>query len=688
MSIEQRKILGFTLAEMLIALIMVSVLTVASIPVIQKSKLLREKGKDKNSWAAMYEGNELAVYKNGQRFTYSTSPSDFVDPNTPKFIPPAGVNKFNVTVVGGGGGGAAGTSLAGFSKKFFAANNAEDYNFIPPNDGLYRIVAIGGGGGGAGGAVFNGGEAGHSAGGVVVTARLSKHDEYGVMVGMGGAQGMEKDFGDAVLMEIGLLSKIAMMAGVALVCPTLAAAMTSSMIGSAVSKVVSTVATEAISAGSSGSTPSSGSTTTVSADGIGDDIYLIDNENVGDLDDWWDMTSNSHDALDECVVVADASKGNTQGAIKQFFTDNKDITPGLITLGIGAISYGLSKWLAPSEDWLEGGGHGLSTAIVGGPKPGPGETLETRLNIVAGGGAGGRYRKGRLFGGPQAVGRSAVKDDDSQTYVTGTSIIKSGTSVMKANSDKKTRFFCVDGDKEKSSYGKLLTSSAKKSFCKSLDETIDGGLSEATSFGDGGRGGNKSAKGRRGSDGYAEFTEINAYGGGGGQAGSVSIHTFDRSPVSSNCGDACYIAVTVGKGGQGGLVSTKDALVTANKQRGQDGGYSSFGGKIVASGGEGGILKAVEATPYENDAEYRASGQDGMAPAFTTKQLTSAGVNNFTAKLFKGYENKDGEGSSSTVIGFPGLGGAGGAGYAKYITKENKAYYGGNGSSGIVLVTW
>ena len=60
------KILAFTLAEVLVTMIIIVLMTLASIPVIKSSKEYRAAAKDKNTWMAFYDQNdELKVYVDG-----------------------------------------------------------------------------------------------------------------------------------------------------------------------------------------------------------------------------------------------------------------------------------------------------------------------------------------------------------------------------------------------------------------------------------------------------------------------------------------------------------------------------------------------------------------------------------------------------------------------------------------------
>src|SRR5699024_1394914 len=136
----------------------------------------REAAKDKNTWMAMYvpkaDGTEeLKVYVDGVEDSSLVvgSGSD----QHAKFVPPEGVTRFNVTVVGGSGGGAAGEAGIGTTKQFYPTDSMAQ-TFVPASDGLYNIIVIGGGGGGGGGASLCEGYGGYSGGAVVQRAELIK----------------------------------------------------------------------------------------------------------------------------------------------------------------------------------------------------------------------------------------------------------------------------------------------------------------------------------------------------------------------------------------------------------------------------------------------------------------------------------------------------------------------------------
>lgn len=666
---------GFTLAEMLVTLLVISVLAIVTVPLVKKTKLIMDEGHTKNSWAAMWEGNQLVVYENGKRNVYSSNSPYFVNSTTAKFTPPQGAQNFNVLVVGGGGGGAAGVSLPGFSKQYFADNNGEENAFVAPNDGKYRMIAIGGGGGGAGGAPLCSGESGQSGGGVIATVDLKKNDRLAVVVGLGGSRGDNKTIGEQIAMLATPLTKIVLTAAACLVLPELAPALIMSakisVASTAISEVVAT--SNLLNVGGNKQT-----VTTPGSEFFGTDT-VTKLEGMGLGGEWADYEMLMGEVT--CVAKAPQTVNVPRDSLKfnagKMNTGNVEVNaaasagPAIVSLGIEVIGNIIGGILTPSNDWMRGGGHGLGTVIYGGGNI-FGDGSDSKVKIIAGGGAGGRYKDKswhRWTYKCRPNGRGDAMDVSDETTVEGTAI--DTKSILQSNTDD--RWFCMADN------GNLL-GGIRSSFCKELNKTISGGpISSAMTYGNGGKNGGKSSKGKRGADGYAEITEINAYGGGGGQAGAVAIHTFEKLPPVS-------LSVVVGQGGEGGEVADTAGSVTASQQKGQDGGFSSFGSKILAAGGTGGQLRAsaTEEDRYKN--AYKSKGQDGLVSAIDsqTKKRLPSGL----TSVFKGDYSKAGQGESSSKKGYPGIGGAGGAAYANIDSKVNRAYEGGNGAPGLVLVTW
>ena len=188
-----KKIFGFSLAEALITLLIVCLITLASVPVLTKKK------RDLNSVSGQWICTKRPVKDaNGNVTGYkhvvwnSRAPEGSIDnPDTwtvsgdgtsCTFMPPIGAKNFAVTLIGGGGGGADGQS-----KKVSIANYVtNNETFSVEEDGYYNIALVGGGGGGQGsddGKIGGpGGAGGYWAGQVY----LSNKENYTVVSGNGG----------------------------------------------------------------------------------------------------------------------------------------------------------------------------------------------------------------------------------------------------------------------------------------------------------------------------------------------------------------------------------------------------------------------------------------------------------------------------------------------------------------------
>lgn len=181
------KLTAFTLAEVLITMVIIVILTIMSVPVIKKITQTREQ-QDKNWWYCTLDDY------NGKATGSSSLSSTFEKTNTYcKFIPPQGIKRFNVTVVGGGGGGASGEAGRGTARVYFPETT--DKTFVPVRTADYQVIAIGGGGGGGGGGSLGGRGRGGGSGAVIMTnVRLQKDSIYNVAVGYGGGGGKGDNF--------------------------------------------------------------------------------------------------------------------------------------------------------------------------------------------------------------------------------------------------------------------------------------------------------------------------------------------------------------------------------------------------------------------------------------------------------------------------------------------------------------
>ena len=136
MTKKSNKIKAFSLAEALITLLIVSMITIAAVPVLTKKRTEKE---NHGKWICTRNAA-------GQHIQWTTSAvGDAFVPQNPtvtgdscSFTPPPMARNFNITAVGGGGGGGGGLS----------ENKSWNSDFKVEHAGKYKAVAIGGGGGG------------------------------------------------------------------------------------------------------------------------------------------------------------------------------------------------------------------------------------------------------------------------------------------------------------------------------------------------------------------------------------------------------------------------------------------------------------------------------------------------------------------------------------------------------------
>ncbi len=143
---KERKF-AFSLAEALVTLLIVCLITIASIPILTKKK--RDMSREEHGMFACYwnENNQLvAKYSRKGAVSNGTTKYDNVENRMGcVFNPPSDAKNFVVTIVGGGGGGAAATYER--YKEIFGTG---DNNFEIKATGNYDALLIGGGGGGGG----------------------------------------------------------------------------------------------------------------------------------------------------------------------------------------------------------------------------------------------------------------------------------------------------------------------------------------------------------------------------------------------------------------------------------------------------------------------------------------------------------------------------------------------------------
>ncbi len=136
---------GFSLAEALITLLIVCLITLASIPILTKKRRNLDEGQ-RGMWICSRNSAGQYVYwdKNnpvGQK----DNPDSWVTTNKCVFTPPAGADRFSITVIGGGGGGGNGESVHEVLARTDGGNST---SFSPSKTGMYDVIVIGGGGGG------------------------------------------------------------------------------------------------------------------------------------------------------------------------------------------------------------------------------------------------------------------------------------------------------------------------------------------------------------------------------------------------------------------------------------------------------------------------------------------------------------------------------------------------------------
>lgn len=136
--IKKKLIFGFSLAEALITLLVVSIITIATIPVITKKK--RNIDNSHGKWMCMLNsaGQHImwtngSVGKPNDPTTWATTGKNYCE-----FVVPGQARNFAISAVAGGGGGASAESKTQMWTSDFAVNYY----------GTYKMVAIGGGGAG------------------------------------------------------------------------------------------------------------------------------------------------------------------------------------------------------------------------------------------------------------------------------------------------------------------------------------------------------------------------------------------------------------------------------------------------------------------------------------------------------------------------------------------------------------
>ena len=203
---------GFSLAEALITLLIVSLITIATIPVITKKHRTQDRQKH-GMYACYWNGNSLVAKQmiDGTTTTGTTTYDSEEGREGCVFDPPAGAKNFVVTIVGGGGGGSGSGSS---SRKISFYTEAGDYTYTTPTVGFYEFLAVGAGGGGGDG-MYDHRACTASTGGLVYVPAIviPKDTKLNITVGTGGVGGSASSSSSATGTTGGTTSIIEQMNG-------------------------------------------------------------------------------------------------------------------------------------------------------------------------------------------------------------------------------------------------------------------------------------------------------------------------------------------------------------------------------------------------------------------------------------------------------------------------------------------
>ncbi len=187
---ERVRFRAFSLAEALITLLIVCLITLASIPILTKKKRDLDSGAHGKWICTRHSLGHLVSWRKGVSTEDETDPDSWAAGCT--FVAPTSARNFAITAIGAGGDGADAES-----RLELKAETPGSGSFTPQEDALYRVVVVGGGGGGGGGAIRDDdwchsrrcGAGGSGASGTVIVAdiELTKGTTYGLSAGTGGA---------------------------------------------------------------------------------------------------------------------------------------------------------------------------------------------------------------------------------------------------------------------------------------------------------------------------------------------------------------------------------------------------------------------------------------------------------------------------------------------------------------------
>ena len=207
---KKTKMYAFSLAEALITLLIVCLITLASIPVLTKKRRTITDGGSGQWICTLVEQKDANGNVTGYKHVYwnsQTSDGDINDPSTwdvagdgtsCTFVPPMKAKNFAVTYIGGGGGGADGASR---QEEYLNANKTITQE-LPAGDEYYVAVIGGGGGGSVGNSCgdCSGEPAGSGNAGAYVLAKmnLSESVQFNSIIGKGGhsLDGYDTSVGD------------------------------------------------------------------------------------------------------------------------------------------------------------------------------------------------------------------------------------------------------------------------------------------------------------------------------------------------------------------------------------------------------------------------------------------------------------------------------------------------------------
>ena len=139
------KLPAFSLAEALITLLIVCLITLASIPILTKKKRSLTDIKH-GAFACYWDGDKVVgkYYIDGKISDATVQYDSEENKDGCVFNPPSNAKNLIATIIGGGGGGASGY----YELKKFIVIDENTGTFIIPADGYYQILLISGGGAG------------------------------------------------------------------------------------------------------------------------------------------------------------------------------------------------------------------------------------------------------------------------------------------------------------------------------------------------------------------------------------------------------------------------------------------------------------------------------------------------------------------------------------------------------------